>query len=112
MVTASATLEAEQLPAEQLTDENSTQPKEISNTEINTCKTQIAGVSQDLDAIELSAEFDKEDLHAPDDDETDNSFNLKSVDLSDVCNEENTIVDADSTLQELITNSASGEWNS
>lgn len=98
------TLSTEQLPAESLTDENPTQSQEVPAREMNS---RIAGVDQDLDAIKVSTEFIGEDLHAPED-ATNNSYNLEGIDLTDMCDEDNVAVDANSSLQELITNSTLG----
>ena len=92
-----------------MTEESPAQPLEASAKGANTHQTQVAGVNQDFDAIEVSTEFIKEDLCVPEDDTTDNKFNIEGVDLSDVYDEDNIAVDANSSLQELIANSSYGE---
>ena len=74
---------------------------------MNTDQGQVVGVNQDFGAIKVSAKFVK-DL-CTQEEMADDGFNLESIDLTDVCDDGNIAVDANSSLQELITNSTSGE---
>ena len=107
-VSTMSTLSTEKLPAEELTTESSVELQEVPTRELNTDQAQVVGVNQDFGAIKVSAVFVKEDLCTPEE-IADNGFNLESIDLTDVCDDDNIAVDANSSLQELITNSTSGE---
>ena len=93
------TLSTDKLPAEQLTVESSVQSQELPS---NSDPAQVVGVNQDFATIKVSAEFDNQDLHEPD--TINDSFNLDSVDLTDVYDDDNCAVDGNSSLQELVTN--------
>ena len=93
------TLSTDKLPAEQLTVESSVQSQELPS---NSDPAQVVGVNQDFATIKVSAEFDNQDLHEPD--TINDSFNLDSVDLTDVYDDDNCAVDSNSSLQELVTN--------
>ena len=90
-----------------MTDENPAQPLEVPAKEVITHQTQVAGVNQDFDAIKVSTEFSKQDLCIPED--TTNKYCIEGIDLTDVYDEDNIAVDANSSLQELIANSSCGE---
>lgn len=107
-VSTMSTLSTEKLPAEELATDSSTELQEVPTRELNTDQGQVVGVNQDFGAIKVSAEFVKEDLCTPEE-MADDGFNLESIDLTDVCDDDNIAVDANSSLQELITNSTSGE---
>ena len=103
-VSTSAVSTAE-LPAEELANESPAQP--VPAKDITTHQTQVAGVNQDLDAIKVSSEFSKEDLCVPEG--ITDKFNIEGVDLTDIYDEGNIAVDANSSLQELLASSNCGE---
>ncbi|XP_065911667.1 uncharacterized protein [Dysidea avara] len=77
-----------------LLDENSKQSKAV-------------GVEQDLSSIKVSSHFDQEDLHGPDN-EMDTSYDINSIDLTDTHGNEDTLMDPNSSLQELLSNPSPG----
>lgn len=89
----------DKLPVEELAMDSSVQSQELPS---NTDPAQVAGVNQDFTTIKVSADFVEEDLHEPD--TNNDNFTLDSVDLTDVYDDDNTAVDANSSLQELVTN--------
>jgi len=97
-------------PAKLLLDESSAdQSNEISIVEnLETCVgSEVVGVEQDLTDIKLSSHFNQEDLCGPDND-MDTNYNIYSVDLTDTHCNENTLLDPNSSLQELLSNPSPG----
>ena len=84
-------LSTKKLPAEELTTNSSTELQEVPTRELNTDQAQVVGVNRDFGGIKVLAEFVKEDLCTPEE-IADDGFNLESIDLTDVCDDDNELI--------------------
>lgn len=76
---------------------------------LKTCNSsEVVGAAQDFSDVKLSSHFNQEDLHGPDND-MDTSYNIDSVDLTDTHGEDDILLDHNSSLQELLSNSSPGK---